>query len=660
VVRFRDRYDLGVPCGKVEPLLWLQQQVNQITFSLAMALQYAAFRQRYVTGMEVQVDAAGNPRPPLFNVAVDQFLQGTSPDMKFGEFSQPLALDTPVPTPSGWTTLGEINAGDFVLGRDGRPARVIGMSPVLLGRDCYRVRFADGTSVVSDGAHRWAVVDRYRPSWGEMVCTTSDMAGSVRLGGVRPGWRWAVPQPEALDLKPADLPIHPYLLGYWLGDGNSHAARLTVGDVDRENLVQEIMRLGYRVVSQTRDARTGAWYVGFNISNSGSHRACLKGGCKKPHKANGLCNTHWTYAKRHGLLPRISGQDGVMLRLRALGLIEKGKHIPPVYLRGSFDQRLDLLRGLMDSDGSVNRTATAQWCTFTNTNRDLVDGVAELMRTLGLRPSLQWRVDNRYSLGGIWCLGFQAPGEFVPFALPRKANLCPTGAKPARQRYRSIVAIEEVASTPVRCLAVDTNDHLFLVGKGFVPTHNTDVTGYLESRDKVLLHIASVAQIPPQNLVVGSGISNVPAEALELLAAGHRQDIAEHQVSFGESVEQMMRLAGKAMDDTAAWEDMSAQVVWRDTTMRSIGQVVDALGKGVQMLSIPPKAMWEKFPGVTDQDLQRWREMAEEEDGLVDAPDPNAIPALTPPQEPASGYGAAGTAVNGRANGSARPVPAGR
>lgn len=197
-----------------------------------------------------------------------------------------------------------------------------------------------------------------------------------------------------------------------------------------------------------------------------------------------------------------------------------------------------------------------------------------------------------------------------------------------RQRY--VTGMEEQvdadgkAKPPLFNVAVDQ----MLVGTSpdmkFGEFSQTDVSGYLDSRDKVLLHMASVAQIPPQNLVIGSGISNVPAEALELLAAGHRQDIAEHQVSFGESIEQMMRLTGKAMDDEKAWEDMSAQVVWRNTAHQSLGQVVDGLGKGVQMLAIPPKAMWERFPGVTDQDLKRWAQMADEEDGLRDAAEADA------------------------------------
>lgn len=144
----------------------------------------------------------------------------------------------------------------------------------------------------------------------------------------------------------------------------------------------------------------------------------------------------------------------------------------------------------------------------------------------------------------------------------------------------------------------------------------TDLSGYLDSRDKALLYMSSVAQIPPHNLIVGSGISNISAEALTALEAGHRQDIAEHQTSFGESVEQMMRLCGLAAGDTAAWEDTSAQVVWRDTTPRSLAQVADALGKLAQLLGVPARALWERIPGVTQQDIERWEQMADSEDAL--------------------------------------------
>lgn len=177
----------------------------------------------------------------------------------------------------------------------------------------------------------------------------------------------------------------------------------------------------------------------------------------------------------------------------------------------------------------------------------------------------------------------------------------------------------------------------------------TNLDGYLNSRDKDLLYVSSARQIPPHKLVVGNSVSNVSAEALAALNDGHQLDIGEHKTAFGESAEQLLRLCGLAMGDRDTWEDTSAQVVWRDTTPRSLAQVADALGKLAMQLEIPPRALWERIPGVTDTDIQRWEQMAGEGDALsrveqmlatpVDEPLPDEppVPEVVPStEEPAS------------------------
>lgn len=146
----------------------------------------------------------------------------------------------------------------------------------------------------------------------------------------------------------------------------------------------------------------------------------------------------------------------------------------------------------------------------------------------------------------------------------------------------------------------------------------TSLQGYLESRRDQLLFATSVAQIPPHQLVIGNAVSNISADALVALETAHRQDIAEHQAVLGESLEQLMRLAGRAHGVEGAWDDLAAQVVWRDTTPRSLAQVADALGKLATQLEIPTRALWERIPGVTDQDLLRWEEMAAEQSPMTE------------------------------------------
>lgn len=141
----------------------------------------------------------------------------------------------------------------------------------------------------------------------------------------------------------------------------------------------------------------------------------------------------------------------------------------------------------------------------------------------------------------------------------------------------------------------------------------TSLDGYLTSRDKTLLFIAAKRQIPPHTLVVGNAVSNISAEALAALEAGHQQDIAESKVSFGEDAEQMLRLGALAADNKEGWEDTSASVRWRDTTPRSLAQIADALGKLATLLGVPARALWERIPDVTDADLEQWEKLAKEE-----------------------------------------------
>lgn len=188
-----------------------------------------------------------------------------------------------------------------------------------------------------------------------------------------------------------------------------------------------------------------------------------------------------------------------------------------------------------------------------------------------------------------------------------------------RQRWVTGMAIPEDADgNPVEPwnAAVNRVWHAESPDTKFGDFAETNLSGYLDSRDKTLLYVASARQIPPHSLVVGNAVSNVSAEALAALEAGHQQDIAEHKTSFGESNEQLLRLCGRAMGDEAAWEDRSAQVVWRDTTPRSLAQIADALGKLAAQLEIPPRELWERVPGVTQQDIQRWEKSADERAGM--------------------------------------------
>lgn len=154
-------------------------------------------------------------------------------------------------------------------------------------------------------------------------------------------------------------------------------------------------------------------------------------------------------------------------------------------------------------------------------------------------------------------------------------------------------------------------------GARFGEFSETNLDGYLNSRDSTLRLVSSLAQIPPHVLASSGAVANLSADALAAIEAGLQRKVADRKTSFGESTEQLLRLAGLAAGNREAWEDTSSQVVWRDTESRSLAQVADALGKIAQMLGVPVQALWERIPGVTQQDLERWKALAAEQDAVA-------------------------------------------
>lgn len=337
-----------------------------------------------------------------------------------------LALDTPLPTPNGWTTVEAVRVGDALIGSSG-PVTVTHVTPVFSGRPCYRVVFDDGTAIVADEGHLWQTalcVSAALPK----VRTTRQMAEDGR--------RFKVPRMAPLVGVDVPLPVDPYLLGVWLGDGASRWAGLTVGDEDLAFVLNEAHSRGVPLAK---------------VVKSGAGRAAtisLQG------NANGDRYT----------------KDGSSFRGGLVTLdVLNNKHIPACLLRASRAQRLDFLRGLMDTDGHVGPSGSA---VFVNSNRALADGVAELVRTFGYSAYITSRADSRWDGNPIvHKVTFRPDTSNCPFLLPRKARRV---REPSSRRWKTIKSIELVASVPVKCIEVDSADHLFVAGEGWALTHNTE------------------------------------------------------------------------------------------------------------------------------------------------------------------------------------------
>lgn len=126
-----------------------------------------------------------------------------------------LALDTPLPTPVGWTTMGKVKVGDYLFGADGKPTEVIAKSTIH-NRPCYELTFSDGSKIKCDNVHLWSVNDLAEK--GEVVLSTDDLYERFQKNFANgKSHSLVVKTTRPLDLPEADLPVDPYTFGYWFG-----------------------------------------------------------------------------------------------------------------------------------------------------------------------------------------------------------------------------------------------------------------------------------------------------------------------------------------------------------------------------------------------------------------------------------------------------------
>ena len=363
-----------------------------------------------------------------------------------------LSLDTPLPTPGGWTTMGEVEPGGWLYDERGRPCRVVAKSPVFTGHDCYRVVFNDGAEVVCDADHLWTVEDLHKRR-NPRTYTTRFIAENYRIG--RRGWnecRFRIPYAKPIECMPVNLPIEPYALGVWLGDGTSESAAVTLFDGDAREIAANV--------------RLSAGFERLDVRDGDGARHALP------------C----TMTKREkGVVPV---RDCFRVRLRSLGILG-AKRIPDVYLRAPVEERLALLQGIMDTDGHCDRDGSIEICIK---RPDFADGFGELLTSLGIRHT---RTSKMVTLNGKKCGPYarfyvKAFRDQGVFRLKRKLDRM--RVRPPRRMtekgvfshqpsdVRTIVAVEPVASVPTQCVVVDSPTHLYLAGRRMVPTHNSSLT----------------------------------------------------------------------------------------------------------------------------------------------------------------------------------------
>jgi replicative DNA helicase len=486
------------------------QSLREVLTSTLEAIEHLHNDNREITGVPT-----GFPE-------LDRLTSGFQPSNLIIVAARPavgkaLALDTPLPTPTGWTTMGNVAVGSTLIGADGRPTTVVAVSDVMRSRPCYEVEFSDGTVILADADHQWLTETRAsrKSAWAAgrqyhrmrtqrvfpSVKTTEEILATIRCPGAGRRLNHAVANTKPLDLPEQELPLSPYALGVWLGDGHAAGARFTTADpeivvhleADGLHVVPSAKMLyglrlphpppiasrscvvcGEQFQPRTSQVRTCGRSCGGRarlVSPPAEPPTCPD--CGK--RSSGLrqcqaCRTH------HGTVQGI---------LRGLGVLNN-KHIPTMYLRAAEAQRRALLSGLLDTDGTVTGGGAVQ---ISLTSQRLAEDTRELIVSLGYRCSLvRKRVKGRTEASSTaYTLTFSTTDDL--FRLERKRLTHKERRGPGRTGRRFIVAVRPVASVPVRCVAVDSPDSLYLASRAMVPTHNStlglDVARHASVRSSV-------------------------------------------------------------------------------------------------------------------------------------------------------------------------------
>lgn len=472
-------------------------------------------------------------------------------------FGKATCVDTPVPTPSGWTTMGAIKDGDTVFDERGNQTTVVKAHDQYFTEDVYKITFSDKTTIVADKDHLWSIWEhndckqygRYDESvrgsfpddWATYRGDKYDCWGNVKgyFGAKtvsteelkhRLDKSPRIPLTAPLNLPVVDLPIDPWTLGYWLGNGDTKVGGVHTGSYNGEFDFEFVKsKFAYEITKERGETNCGYIYS----------------------------------SELHSLLKENN----------LLG----NKHVPKIYLRASKEQRLALLQGLMDSDGYPGNDNN--FVGFSSTVQNLADSVYELTVSLGEKPLREEGHGILYGIEKKYCWGIAYRPNINPFSLPRKANrITPpiAGRQGLRHKHRIIRSVEKVPGRYVRCLTVDSPSSLYLVGNQMVPTHNTRVGAELvhtliDTGEAKRVHIISPTAADARDVAVEgeSGILNITPSwnRPNYESTKRRLTWNSGAVATLFSAEEADRLRGPQADllwcdELAAWDPNEQQAVW--------------------------------------------------------------------------------------------------
>jgi len=359
-------------------------------------------------------------------------------------------LDSLVATPCGFQRMGDLSVGDLVLVPSGGSAKISGVFPQGK-KPILRVTFSNGDHVDCCEDHLWMVNSLY-DQWHGRVLSTKELMPKVKCPNGAA--RFNIDTPKAVDFDNQKVPLPPYFLGLLLGDGSFRRP----GGVGFSTIEPEIID-----------------YIQSQLLPSYKLRK------SKPRKGKNACDYRISIGKRGKGTPA-NPYVSIIKDLKLDGLMSYQKFVPTQYLITDTNSRLELLRGLMDTDGEVDKKGRIA---FTSTSEKLADAVKWLVHSLG-GIAFHSTVKKTYKYKGVKKTGrlahvirFTLPANIMPFSLERKIERVKLIR--VRNKNRTIKSIVPIGEKECQCIMVDHAEHLYITDN-FVVTHNTFIMlGILKS-----------------------------------------------------------------------------------------------------------------------------------------------------------------------------------
>ena len=393
-----------------------------------------------------------------------------------------LDINTDIPMIDGsFKKLAHIEDGDLLVGSDGKATKVLKAHEIKFPEVAYDMHFDNGSVVKSGGEHLWTVkVHGTKHSLREWTTMSADEVYKY----IQKGKRVTIPAMKEMHAGvPTGNNIDPYVLGYWLGDGMSHSARITTEDTE---VLSYFRKAGYECVEVRDSSKCGnaKMYDVYKIGYKPQR-------CSETGQFTSTGSLH-SELRELGVLARYGGE----------------KHIPEEYFTATYEEKMELIRGLMDSDGYAHSGSFVQFC---QSESRLKDDMIKLIESLGLKASIvkrhkegrnKQKIKLHERTGCKLILATKDSYEvgFTPWSNPFKLSRKAQKWKLPSKQTVTLKSMEIVDKVLMRCLTVDSEDKLFAVTDKFTLTHNT-ATGARGALDATATRRMSLVRNIAENLI---------------------------------------------------------------------------------------------------------------------------------------------------------------